>query len=38
MVDEKVGYEIHLKQLPVGIPTENNFKFDLVGVHVPKQG
>lgn len=38
MVDEKVGYEIHLKQLPVGIPTENNFKFVRVGVPPPKQG
>jgi NADPH-dependent curcumin reductase CurA len=38
MVDEKVGYEIHLKQLPVGIPTENNFKFVRVGVPAPKQG
>jgi NADPH-dependent curcumin reductase CurA len=38
MVVEKVGYEIHLKQLPVGIPTENNFKFVRVGVPAPKQG
>jgi len=38
MVDEKVGYEIHLKQLPVGIPTENNFKFVRVSVPAPKQG
>ena len=38
MVDEKVGYEIHLKQLPVGLPTENNFEFVRVNVPAPKQG
>jgi NADPH-dependent curcumin reductase CurA len=38
MVDEKVGHEIHLKQLPVGLPTENNFEFVRVNVPAPKQG
>jgi NADPH-dependent curcumin reductase CurA len=38
MVDEKVGHEIHLKQLPVGFPTENNFEFVRVNVPAPKQG
>ncbi|MDW0157910.1 MAG: NADP-dependent oxidoreductase [Nitrososphaeraceae archaeon] len=38
MVDEKVGHEVHLKQLPVGFPTENNFEFVRVSVPVPKQG
>jgi NADPH-dependent curcumin reductase CurA len=38
MVDEKVGHEIHLKQLPVGVPTENNFEFVRVNVPAPKQG
>ena len=38
MVDEKVGHEVHLKQLPVGFPTENNFEFVRVSVPAPKQG
>lgn len=38
MVDEKVGHEIHLKQLPVGLPTENNFEFVRVNVPAPNEG
>ncbi|MDW0252319.1 MAG: NADP-dependent oxidoreductase [Nitrososphaeraceae archaeon] len=38
MGDEKVGHEVHLKQLPVGFPTENNFEFVRVTVPAPKQG
>ena len=38
MVDEKVGHEVHLKQLPVGFPTEDNFEFVRVSVPAPKQG
>lgn len=38
MVDEKVGHEIHLKQLPVGFPAEYNFEFVRVSVPAPKQG
>lgn len=38
MVDEKIGHEIHLKQLPVSFPTENNFEFVRVSVPAPKEG
>jgi NADPH-dependent curcumin reductase CurA len=38
MVDEKVGHEIHLKQFPVGLPTENNFGFVRVSVPAAKEG
>lgn len=38
MVDGKVGHEIHLKQRPVGFPTENNFEFVRVSVPAPKEG
>ena len=37
MVDEKVGYEVHLKRRPVGFPTEKNFKFIRVSISAPKQ-
>lgn len=38
MLNERVGYEIHLKERPLGIASENNF--ELVRVRVPdlKQG
>ena len=38
MLNERVGYEIHLKERPLGIASKNNF--ELVGVRVPdlKQG
>ncbi len=38
MADERLGHEIHLKERPVGTPTENDF--ELVNVHIPllKQG
>ena len=38
MVDERVGHEIHLKNRPVGIPTEDNFKFVRLSVPDPKEG
>ena len=38
MMDEKVGHEVHLKQFPVGYPTENDFELVRVSVPVPKQG
>ena len=34
MVDERLGHEIHLKERPVGTPTENDF--ELVKVHIPR--
>lgn len=38
MLDERAGNEIHLKERPIGIPSENNF--ELVRVRIPdlKQG
>jgi NADPH-dependent curcumin reductase CurA len=33
MGNERLGHEIHLKERPVGIPTENNF--ELVSVSIP---
>ena len=38
MLNELVGYEIHLKERPLGIASENNF--ELVRIRVPdlKQG
>lgn len=38
MVDERLSHEIHLKERPVGTPTENDF--ELVKVYIPrlKQG
>ena len=38
MADKRLGYEINLKERPVGTPTENDF--ELVKVHIPllKQG
>jgi len=38
MLNERVGYEIHLKERPLGIASKNNF--ELVRVRVPdlKQG
>ncbi|HEX5573370.1 MAG TPA: hypothetical protein VFX26_02460, partial [Nitrososphaeraceae archaeon] len=29
---------VHLKQLPVGFPTENNFEFVRVSIPDPKEG
>jgi NADPH-dependent curcumin reductase CurA len=38
MVDERVGHEIHLKNRPVGIPTEDNFEFVRLTIPDPKEG
>src|SRR6188472_4467048 len=36
--DKRVSREIHLKQRPVGIPTENDFELVKVNVLDPKEG
>ena len=38
MADERIGCEIHLKERPDGIPTENNFEHVRVKVPHPKKG
>jgi NADPH-dependent curcumin reductase CurA len=38
MVDKRLGHEIHLKQRPVGFPTEDNFEFVRVSVPAPREG
>ena len=38
MADERIGYEIHLKERPEGIPRENNFEYVKVKVPHPKKG
>ena len=35
---KRVGHEIHLKQRPLGIPTENDFELVKVNVPDPKEG
>jgi NADPH-dependent curcumin reductase CurA len=38
MVDDRFGHEIHLKERPVGIPTETNFELVRVNIPYPKEG
>ena len=38
MLDERFGHEIHLKDRPLGTPTENDFEFVKVNVPRLKQG
>lgn len=38
MVEQRVSHEIHLKQRPVGIPTESNFQFVKIIVPIPTEG
>jgi NADPH-dependent curcumin reductase CurA len=37
MGNDRFGHEIHLKERPVGIPTENSFELVSVSVPDPKE-